>query len=60
MGQVTVTFTDMDEGDDDLIDIKMEFDPPARKDEKLTPAQAFAMNVLDAAATLMDAEVRHV
>lgn len=59
MGQVTVTFTDMDEGDD-LIDIKMEFDPPARKDEKLTPAQAFAVNVLDSAATLMDAEVRHV
>jgi hypothetical protein len=57
MGQVVVTFKDLD---DDRIDVQLEFDPPVSKDSKLTPAQAFGVSVLDAAADNSGAEVKHV
>jgi hypothetical protein len=45
MAQVTITFNDKEDGG---VDVRIEFDPPAKRDDELTPAQTGALTALQA------------
>ncbi len=59
MGKVTITIRDDGESDEgrDLMDVKMEFDPPLSDDSEPSAAQAFGIAMLESAADATEARL---